>query len=484
MEPCDLTAVEARHLIGTGELTSVELTTSCLERIDAVDPALNAMITRAGELALDAAAASDGTRPVGPLHGLPVAIKDLQATADLRTTYGSPGHADHRPTADAGIVARVRDAGGIVIGKTNIPEFSIGANTVNPLFGATGNPFGVDLTCGGSSGGSGVAISTGMAPLATGSDHGGSLRIPAAYSGVVGYRATPGVVPNEGRTVTQTFYSVQGPMARTVADTALLLSVIAGRSRLDPMAFPLDAPALAQLDPIDFDDIRIGVSEDLGGLLVSSTIRRTFRDRVERLARIAGAMDRPAVDLRAAPDVDWRVRSDLFVAQYGRDADGWSDDFNPNIRQSYDSALATPMADIAAARRTQMELYQQFQAIFDEVDVLICPTVSVPPFPWTQRNPTEIDGTPVENYMAWLALTSSISVVGHPAVALPCGLDEQGTPFGIQVIGPAYADRRVLSIAHALEAALAGDPVTARPIPDIESLAATDSSCRDLGRAV
>ena len=484
MAPCNLTAVEARRQIGAGELSSVDLVTSCLDRIEAVDPAVNAMITRAGEQALAAAAAADATAPMGPLHGLPVAIKDLQPTADLRTTYGSPSHSDHVPDTDAGIVARIRAAGGIVIGKTNIPEFSIGANTVNPLFGATGNPFAVDLTCGGSSGGSAVAVSTGMAPLATGSDHGGSLRIPASYCGVVGYRATPGVVPHEGRAVTQTFYSVQGPMARTVEDTALLLSVIAGRTRLDPMAFPLDTAALACLDPVDVGDLRIGLSEDLGGLLVSSTIRRTFRDRAQRLERIVGSMHEPTVDLRAAPGVDWRIRSDLFVAQYGRDADGWDDDFNPNIRQSYDSAMTTPMADIAAARRTQMELYQQFQAIFDQVDVLICPTVSVPPFPWTQRNPTEVDGVAIENYMAWLALTSSISVVGHPAVALPCGLDEHGTPFGIQVVGPAYHDRRLLSIAHALEAAMTADPVTARPIPDVTTLESTISSCRELGRTV
>ncbi len=484
MEPCDLTAVEARRRMDAGELSSVALTTSCLDRIQAVDPAVNAMVTRAGEQALAAAHSADRTAPMGPLHGLPVAIKDLQPTAGLRTTYGSPSHADHVPDADAGIVARVRAAGGIVIGKTNIPEFSIGANTINPLFGATGNPFGVELTCGGSSGGSAVAVSTGMAPLATGSDHGGSLRIPAAYCGVVGFRATPGVVPHELRNVTQTFYSVQGPMARTVADTALLLSVIAGRTRRDPMAFPLDNAALARLDTIDPGGLRIGLSEDLGGLLVSSTIRKTFRDRVDRLSRVVGSTTEPDVDLRAAPEVDWRVRADLFVAQYADDAGGWDDDFNPNIRQSYDSAMAMPMADIAMARRTQMELYQSFQAIFDEIDVLITPTVSVPPFPWTQRNPADVDGEPIENYMAWLALTSSISVVGHPAVALPCGLDGHGTPFGIQVIGPAYEDRRLLSIARALEAALADDPVTARPVPDIEALASTESPCRELGRTI
>ena len=236
------------------------------------------------------------------MHGLPVAIKDIQDTEGIRTTYGSQSLEYNIPTADAGIVARIRRAGGIVIGKTNVPEFSIGANTVNRLFGATGNPFDVTRTCGGSSGGSAVAVATNMAPLATGSDHGGSLRIPACYSGVVGYRATPGVVPNERRTITQTNYSVQGPMARTVADAALLLSVIAQRStttRRDPMAFPLDAAAFATLEPVDLSGLRVAVTADLGGVLVSQTIRRTFAQRVARLSRFVGRCDWHPIDLRA-----------------------------------------------------------------------------------------------------------------------------------------------------------------------------------------
>jgi amidase len=358
---------------------------------------------------------------------------------------------------------------------------------VNRLFGATGNPFDVALTCGGSSGGSAVAVATHMAPLATGSDHGGSLRIPACYCGVVGYRATPGVVPNERRTTTQTNYSVQGPMARTVADTALLLSVIARRSnatRRDPMVFPLDAASFVRLDPQDLSSLRIGVTADLGGVLVSASIRRTFADRVERLRRLVGACEWVPVDLSQAPGVDWHVRQDLFVSQYHRAAQSWDAGFNPNIRATYESALRTPMADIAAARRLQMELYQQFAAIYDDYDLVICPGVSIPPFPWTDLNPQRIDDAPVENYMAWLALTSSITVVGHPVVALPCGRDENGTPFGIQVIGSMYGDHGLLRAAQALEQAFAADPVLARPTPDFEQLAKTTSQCRTLGRTV
>ncbi|MGF1595967.1 MAG: amidase [Acidimicrobiales bacterium] len=487
-EPFTLTATEARRAVAAGELSPVELLDSCLARVDAVDPAVNAMVVRADERArAEAAAAADAVArgdDLGPLHGLPVAIKDLQATAGIRTTYGSEAFADNVPVVDAGIVARVRAAGGIVVGKTNIPERSIGANTVNRLFGATGNPFDPLLTCGGSSGGSAVALATSMVPLATGSDHGGSLRIPACYCGVVGHRATPGVVPFEERSIAQTFYSVQGPMGRTVADTALLLSVVAGRNRRDPMSFPLDSAALADLEPIDPVTLRVGISEDLGGVMVSQSIRSTFRHRVQRLASIVGDCVAVPVDLRATSEVDWLVRSDVFVAQYHREVDGWDEGFNPNIRRTYDSALATPMEDIARARRVQMDLYQSFVSLFDEVDVMIVPGVSVSPFPWRQLYPTEVDGAPVDNYMAWLALTAAITVIGHPVTALPCGLDEHGLPFGLQVIGPPYEDRRLLSVAAALEEALAADPVTRRPVPDEATLAVATPSLRTEGRVV
>jgi Asp-tRNA(Asn)/Glu-tRNA(Gln) amidotransferase A subunit family amidase len=306
---------------------------------------------------------------------------------------------------------------------------------------------------------------------------------------VVGYRATPGVVPNERRTITQTYYSVQGPIARTVADAALLLSVIAGRtSRRDPMAFPLDAAAFASVDSIDpFDSfdlgkLRVAVTPDLGGVPVSLSIRRTFADRVARLGALVGRCDAHPIDLRSAASVDWHLRQDLFVAQYAREAKSWDAGFNPNIRATYDAALSTPMEDIAAARRTQMELYQAFAAIFDEYDVVVCPGVGVSPFPWTDLNPRAIDGAPVDNYMAWLALTSSITVVGHPVVALPCGLDETGAPFGIQIIGAMYEDHELLRVAHALEQRFAAEPLLARPRPDFDALASTTSSCRTLGR--
>ncbi|MFT7598152.1 MAG: amidase [Acidimicrobiales bacterium] len=491
-EPHQLSAVEARSLIGAGQLSPVELLESCLAQTDRIDPAVNAMVTRADERAraeaADAETAVSRGDELGPLHGLPVAIKDLQPTEGITTTFGSVAMADNVPAEDAGIVAKVRAAGGIVIGKTNIPEYSIGANTLNRLFGATGNPFDVDRTCGGSSGGSAVALATEMAPLATGSDHGGSLRIPACYCGVVGHRSSPGVVPHEARSITQTFYSVQGPMGRTVADTALLLSVVAGRQPdpsgfRDPMAFPLDAPALAQLEDVDLKELRVGFTEDLGGVLVSESIRHTFRDRLERIAPLVGRLEPAPVDLTAAAEVDWRIRSDVFVAQYHRDVEHWDEGFNPNIRASYNTALQTPVEDIGKARRLQIDLFQAFQTLYEQFDVILCPGVSVSPFLWNDLYPREVDGAPIDNYMAWLALTASITVIGHPVTALPCGLDSFGLPFGLQVVGPMYGDHRTLSIAAALETVFTADAAMARPIPDFAALATTDGNVRDAGRA-
>ncbi len=482
----ELDAVTARRLIGEGSLSPVELLDACLAQVDRVDGAVNAMVIRADERARAEAEAAEAAvqrgEPLGALHGLPVAIKDLQPTEGITTTFGSADLADNVPTVDAPIVAKIRQAGGIVVGKTNIPEFSIGANTLNRLFGATGNPFDTERSCGGSSGGSAVVLAAEMVPLATGSDHGGSLRIPACYCGVVGFRATPGVVPHEARTTTQTFYSVQGPMARTVDDTALLLSVIAERvSRDDPMAFPLDASQFAPLDPVDIADLRIGYSTDLGGVMVSEPIRAEFVRRLELLEGVAGSVTPVDIDLTGAADIDWKLRSDVFVSQYYQDAAGWDEGFNPNIRASYDGARAMPMEDIAQARRRQVDLYRSTARVFDDVDVLLCPGVSVSPFPWRDLFPREVDGKPVENYMAWLTLTAAFTVVGFPVCALPAGLDTFGLPFGIQVVGAPFEDRSLLGAARAIEQAFATDDLTRRPRPDFAQLADARTDCRSAG---
>lgn len=521
-EPCDLSATEAAAHLRRGDLSATELVTSCLSRADAVDGAVNALVAR-NDAALVAAQRVDAARakrtPLGPLAGLPLVVKDIHATGDLVTSYGAAPYANFMAHQDEPLVARLRAGGAIVVAKTNTPELSIGANTVNRLHGATANPFDTERTCGGSSGGSAVALACGMAALATGSDHGGSLRIPATYCGVAAHRSTPGTVAAENRTIAQTFYAVNGPMGRTVADVGLMLSVMASRDDpaqataagqpRDPMAFPIDATQFATLSDIDLSQLRIGVSADLGGLVVGGSVRAAFSERVELLARHADVVDVP-LDLTDAPAVDWQLRADIMATQFHRMAHKFDDRFNPNIKHTYLTALNATVLDIAKARRRQVELFQHTNDQFADVDVIVCPGVSVPPFPWRELFPSQIDGAAVDNYMAWLGLSASLTVVGHPVTALPAGtqivsqeaasqeivsqenasLETVGSgtqsaelPFGVQLVGPLYADHRLLSIAAAIESLFASQPATARPSVDIDALtemAADEARCAAL----
>jgi len=230
--------------------------------------------------------------------------------------------------------------------------------------------------------------------------------------------------------------------------------------------------------------LRVGVSTDLGGVMVSETVRRSFAQRVEALAGLVGEVVEVAVDLTPASEVDWQLRADVFATQYHRDIDTYDEGFNPNIRRTYENALASSVLDIARARRRQMELFQSFDRAFDEVDVVICPGVSVPPFPWRDLYPRSVDGEPVANYMAWLALSASLTVVGNPVTVIPAGRDEQGTPFGLQLVGPAFGDRQLLATAAVLEGAFGQDDLLARPTVDPRSLTGLRSACAVDGRRV
>jgi Asp-tRNA(Asn)/Glu-tRNA(Gln) amidotransferase A subunit family amidase len=471
--PSELTAVEARRLIGEKRLSPVELLESCIERIEAWNPLVNAVVTTCYDRARREARAAEQAvmrgEPLPPLHGLPVGIKDLNDTAGVRTTYGSLLFKDHVPAEDELVVAAIRRAGGIVLAKTNTPEFGAGGNTNNALFGPTRNPFALALTCGGSSGGSGVALATDMLPLCQGSDTGGSLRLPATFNGVVAHRPSPGVVPTEHRDLALTFYQSQGPMARTVADTSLLLAAMAARSPLDPMAFPLDSRQFETVAPVDLSRLRVAVSEDLGCATVDRRVRDAFRDRVRRIRAVFRSCEERSPDFATMIDVFWFLRGEYMLARHGERIERYGPEVNPNVRSNYAAAAQMDVKRIAWAHKEQLRLYQRFQAFFADIDVLLCPGVTVLPFPFDQLYPTEVDGQPMANYVHWAALTSSLTVVGHPVVAMPCGLDPQGTPFGIQVVGPMYGDRVTLGAAHALEQLFAPDPALRRPVPSLEA---------------
>lgn len=471
---CDRDAVELRRLIATKAVSPVALLEDCLARIEAVNPVLNAVTATAIERARAEARAAERAvmegAALGPLHGLPIGIKDLQETAGLRTTHGSALYADHVPAADERMVASVRRAGAIVVGKTNTPEFGAGAHTDNQVYGVTRNPFDPARTCGGSSGGSAVALATGMLPLCTGSDTGGSLRIPAAFCGIVGFRPSPGLVANERRALGWTPLSVAGPMGRTVADAALLLSAQVSSDSRDPFAGPVDGASFAVPTPIDLAQIRVAVSEDLGGAPVDQRIRTTLRERIALIAGTFRSCDWRDPDMAGADEAFAVLRAQNFLAaqreRYERDPSR----LGPHVRANYEQGLAMSAADVAAAHATATRLYRNLERFFADHDLLISPTVGIPPFPLADGFAREVDGRTLATYYAWLAPTYYLSLTGHPCISIPCGLEPSGTPFALQITGPARRDKFVLDAAHAIERRLSQDPRTARPVPDLARL--------------
>jgi len=474
-EPCDLSATEARRLIGTKELSPVELLESCIARIETVNPVVNAVVATCYERARAEAHAAEAAvlagEPLGPLHGLPLGIKDLNHTAGLRTTYGSLVFEDFVPEADERLVAALRAAGAVVVGKTNTPEFGAGANTVNAVYGATVNAFDTARTCGGSSGGSGVALATGMLPLCTGSDTGGSLRIPAAYSGVAAIRTTPGTVPSERRTVGLSTFSVQGPMARDVRDATLMLSAIAGTDPRDPLAYPLNPAAFQRVEPVDLGSLRVAASADLGFALVDDGIRATFEQRIGELRSAFRECAEASPPMANASRAFWLIRGVYYLAGRLAVYREHRDRLGANVVANVEAALEMRPEEIGWAYAEEVRTYRALQVFFDEFDVLVCPTVAVPPFPVEQLYCTHINGVELEHYVKWADLTAGLTITGHPIVSIPCGLDPTGTPFGLQIVGPRrHSDRFVIGVAAAIERYCATRPELARPVPDLKAL--------------
>ncbi len=483
-ELCDFTAVELRRLIGARQVSPVELLASCRARIERVNGAVNAFVATCWDRAEAEARAAERAvmagEALGPLHGLPIGVKDLALTGGLRTTLGSPQFADFVPEADERQVAVIREVGGIIVGKTNTPEFGAGANTVNPVYGATGNPFDPDKTCAGSSGGSAVALATGMVPLATGSDMGGSLRNPAAWCGVVGFRPSPGAVPHFGPSPGPAPHelgvlgwsplSVEGAMGRTVADTALLHGVMAGTDARDPLSAP--AIGIPAGDPVDLASLKVAISEDLGFAPVDDRIRATFRQATLRFRGVFGRADDrdPPLD-DSAHDVFEVTRALSFVARHGATYRERPEVQGPNIRANVEQGLAMSLEDVARAMRRHTELYRAFLDFMADYDVLICPAMAVPPFPHRERYVAEINGRKLRTYFHWLALPYGLTLTAHPVACIPCGRDHTGMPFGIQVCGRRFGDARALAIAEALERHLQTLAELARPLPDLAALA-------------
>jgi Asp-tRNA(Asn)/Glu-tRNA(Gln) amidotransferase A subunit family amidase len=479
-EACDLTAIAARRLIGAKRLAPSELLESCITRIEAVDHAVNAMVARdfarARGAAKDADAAVLRGDALPPLHGLPIGVKDLQETGGLVTTHGSVIFRDHVPAQDERLVGAVRAAGAIVLGKTNTPEFGAGANTRNAVYGATGNPFDPMKSCAGSSGGSAVALATGMAPLCTGSDTGGSLRNPAAFCGIVGFRPTPGLVPSERRGLGWSNLPVAGPMARTVADLALLLSAMVSDDPRDPLATTVHGSAVRRAADfavpaaIDLSRLRVALTPDFGFAPTEHHIAEVFAEKTGLFRHVFARAEDTTPDCAGADEAFEVLRALNFLAAHQEKVRTRPQDVGPNVRANVDEGLRYNAADVARAMTLQTALYRRWQGFFASHDVILTPAITISPRSWRELYPAEIDGKATRTYFHWLALAYAVTLAGHPALSLPVGVDHRWMPFGLQIIGPRGGDALVLSVAAALESLLAEDPRTGRPTPDLERL--------------
>ena len=471
---CEITATDLRHMIGRKDISPVELVEASIDRIEMVDSSLNAVVTKNYEAARKAAKTAEKSvldgEMLGMLHGLPIGIKDLEATANLRTTLGSKLYADHVPTTDLGSVANVRNAGGIILGKTNTPEFGAGANTRNLVFGATGNPFNTEKTCGGSSGGSAVALATGMVPLASGSDYGGSLRTPAGFCGVVGIRPSPGIVAAETRPVGLLPFSVLGPMGRTVDDANLLLQAQMGPNPHDPFSTMFVDELALPLKGADLGSIRAMLSANLGSAAMSNDYRKTLIERTKMFQHHFAYAFIGDPDFTHGDNAFEVLRGVNFVAAHGDRVRDHRDELSPNVVDNVDRGLSYSLADVAEAHLQQTQIARRWLDLFKEIDVVICPATSTTPFNHDQWNISEIDGVQMETYMRWLAITYLPTMALACGVVIPCGVDNVGMPFGIQILSAPGNDRLVIETAKALETVLAQHQETSRPCPDISKL--------------
>ena len=458
-EICQLTAVEIASRIRARDISSYEVVSAHLEQIERVNPRVNAIVTLVPEQALECARRADealarGDEP-GRLHGLPIAHKDLQPTRGMRTTFGSRIHKDFVPQFDSLLVERVRNAGAILLGKTNVPEFGVGSQTFNDVFGATLNPYDLTKTCGGSSGGAAVALACRMLPIADGGDLGGSLRNPASFCNVVGFRPSPGRVPAWPVALGWSTLTVEGPMARTVQDVAFFLSALAGPDARSPIS--IDEPGAKFARPLDrdFRGVRVAWWKDLGGLPVDPRVREVV-DAQSRVFETMGCVVEQAEPSFADADETFKTlrfaMSHLASVAFPdrmkkrelvKDTILWETDLGGKLSG----------ADVMLAEMKRTEIFHRMRHFLEQYEFFVLPVTQVPPFDVHQHYPTEIAGTKMETFIDWMKSCYYISLTASPAISVPAGFTPDGLPVGIQIVGRHRDDWGVLQMAHAFEQA-------------------------------
>ena len=455
---CLRPATELAALVRSREVSAAELLAAHLDRIERLNPRVNAICTLDAEGAAAAAARLDaelaaGAAP-GPLAGLPIAVKDLVDVAGLPTTRGSPLYRDAVAGHDDLMVRRLRAAGAIVTGKSNVPEFGAGSHTFNTVFGVTRNPYDLGRSAGGSSGGGAAALSSGMIAIADGSDYGGSIRNPPNFNSVVGLRPTPGLVPKVPAGDPWETLSVLGPMGRTVADTALLLSVIAGPDRRDPTALGEPPPAAGAAAPRGLAGCRVAYSRDLGLLPVEPAVTEVIERALPRLADLGCVIETAHPDLSGGAEAFDVLRALRFAGDHAATLRDHRDQLKDTVIWNIERGLALTAQQVIRAQRLRAAQYLRMSAFLERFDVLILPVSQVVPFPVETDWVRSINGVPMATYIDWMQSCSLITMTSHPALSLPCGFTPGGLPIGAQIVGRYRGEAELLAFAAAWETAL------------------------------
>jgi amidase len=454
---CFMSTVEMARLIRTKKLSAREALNAHLKQIERVNPKVNAIVTLVPEMAAEAAAKADEMqaqkKTLGPLHGLPVAHKDLIETRGIRTTFGSLLYKDYIPAEDDLIVERLRRAGAITIGKTNTPEFGAGSQTFNKVFGATHNPYDLTKTCGGSSVGAAVALACGLVPVADGSDTGGSLRNPAAFSNVVGFRPSIGRVPNPKAAFGWSTLSTSGCLGRSVADMALVLSTIAGPDSRAPLSINEPGDRFARPLERSFKGVRVAWFKDLGGAPFDPRVRAVVDGHRKTFESLGCVVEEAEPDFAPA-EISFRIlRAWNSANTYGARLKEHPDAFKDTLKGEIEEGLRLTGSDVARGETAHAVMWRHFQAFLKKYEYFILPTTQLPAFDITTPYPAEIAGVKFDNYIDWMKSCWYISATGNPAASVPGGFTPEGLPVGVQIVGREKEDFSVLEMAHAFEQA-------------------------------